>query len=388
MNIFTKVINKIIYIVFRILLWLLHLITSLFIVIAPLIKKRKPKYDLALYPYSQKGSDGYTRRFEEYFPYLTKDNISYKVFDVCTDEESFVPKKRLKLNYYLFYLFVFFKRLYQVISIRNYKRAFIHRNLFLFYSNQKIPILEKLAYELCDYVVLDYWDSVWVSNKTLVNRTVNYCHSLSVVNDFIADHFSYLDKSKELFPIGVNLEKYIVKQIYSLGSEDCLTFFYTGQPWNVRKMFGELTDVFDELSKKFKLKLILVSREKYDSPFIEVEHHTFSEDNFFELIAMADIGIYGIEDSVISRGKMAMKVLDYAAAGLPCVASPYGITPYAINDENILFAETNQEWINNIIQLYNDEQLRRKLGQNARKMMENYHSLDQSYKRYKEIMQL
>ena len=40
-----------------------------------------------VFPYSQKGSDGYLRRFEEYFPRLNQEGISFKVQDICLDEE-------------------------------------------------------------------------------------------------------------------------------------------------------------------------------------------------------------------------------------------------------------------------------------------------------------
>ena len=36
-----------------------------------------------------------------------------------------------------------------------------------------------------------------------------------------------------------------------------------------------------------------------------------------------------VKSDVESKGKMAMKVLDYQSAGLPCVATPSGLSNHA-----------------------------------------------------------
>jgi hypothetical protein len=385
MKFFKKVLSKFGYLIFRVILWILHLFVRLLIINSFLFEKQNPKYSLALFPYSQKGSDGYKRRFEEYFSFLDKDGVRYKVFDLCSDKHYL---KHVNQNIYIsgyFYMRIFVKRIFQVLQIRHYKTAFIHRNLFPFYPDQKIPILERLAYKLCQHVVIDYWDSVWLYNPELNKRTVKYCHKISVVNDFILQHYKNIPVPKVLFSIGVNLDKYHIKKDYTLKTANTLTFFYTGQPHNVKKMVDKLKPVFFELSKILKIKMILVSRESIDIPNVEVKHHIFSEETFFDLLVQADIGIYAIDNTDISKGKMAMKILDYAAAGLPAIASPYGVTPFAINERNILFAETKTEWQKGILSLYNSYELRQSIGSKARIMMEKHHSLLSSYENFKAI---
>jgi len=374
-----KQIERLAYIRLRLGIAYYKALSSFVVLFSALYRKKTKKYELGLYPYAQKGSDGYTRRFEEYFRFLQQDNIKFKVFDICSDIEFIYNINLGKKKTYDFYLFVLKKRFSQVLEIRHCYTAFIHRNLYPFYPDQNFPFLEKMAYKLCDNITIDYWDSVWFYNMALVEKTVKYCHKLSVVNEFIFEHFRYSTPKRFIFPIGVNIDKYIIKKDYNCSEPGVLTFFYTGLPGNVKEMLKELDSVFLELSKSISLKLILVSRESIEHQYIKIEHHTFDENIFFELLTKADIGIYAIDNSDISRGKMAMKVLDYFAAALPCIASPYGITPFAIHKENCLIAKTKDEWIECILMLYNDKNYRESIGKAGRITIEEKHNLRDSY---------
>lgn len=385
---FSKQIERLAYIRLIASITYYRALSSFVIVFHKFFKRKQKKYEIGLYPNSQRGSDGYTRRFEEYFSFFERDKIKFKVFDICDDVDYIASMKSGRKYTYDFYRFVLKKRFLQTLKIRYCNKAFIHRNLYPFYPDLKFPFLEKMAYKLCDNIVIDYWDSVWLYNHTLIERTVKYCHKLSVVNQYIYDHFNYAHNKRYIFPIGVNLDKYIIKNDYSPSEKGVLTFLYTGLPGNVRKLLRELDTVFSELSKTIKLKLILVSRETVVHHNIIVEHHIFDEDTFFELLSKADIGIYATDNSDISRGKMAMKVLDYFAAALPCIASPYGITPYANHKENCLLAKTKDEWIEYMLLLYNDKNYREFLGKAGRKTIEEKHNLADSYSLFKSIVNL
>src|SRR5262249_39323684 len=63
-------------------------------------------------------------------------------------------------------------------------------------------------------------------------------------------------------------------------------------------------------------------------------------------LATADVGISWIPDDLWSRGKCGLKVLQYAAAGLPVVANPVGVHPEMIrHGETGFLASTPAEWL-------------------------------------------
>jgi glycosyltransferase involved in cell wall biosynthesis len=115
---------------------------------------------------------------------------------------------------------------------------------------------------------------------------------------------------------------------------------------------------------------------------LNVENHRFDETTFFKLLNASDIGLYALDDSVATRGKMAMKVLDYAGTGLPILATRYGVSPHLIDENNVLFCDSRKDWLTNLSKYSEDSVLRRETGLNARKMAETFHSIDSSYKEF------
>ncbi|MDA9160910.1 glycosyltransferase [Crocinitomicaceae bacterium] len=376
-----KINNRFWYSYFRFFLFLYACLIQCIIFIAPFLKKRKKDYDIILYPYSQKGSDGYTRRFEEYLPFLENDKVSYKIQDICSDEEYKKVFKGKKYAYYLFLLKVLRIRIKQVVEIRNAERAFVHRSLYPFYYDQKYPLLEKLASKLCNEVVYDYWDSVWVHHKELNGRIVQIADTISVANDFLHEHYSSLHSNVKYFNIGINLNHYLPKKDYDKKTND-FRLFYTGSPGNVKQMFREIGEYLIEFSILNPIKLILVSSEDQTYKNLNIENYRFDKNTFFKLLNTADVGLYALDDSIATRGKMAMKVLDYAGTGLPILATKYGVSPHLDNKKNVLYCSSKEEWIINLSKLNKDVILRKKLGLNAREMVETFHSVNSSYQEF------
>jgi glycosyltransferase involved in cell wall biosynthesis len=89
-----------------------------------------------------------------------------------------------------------------------------------------------------------------------------------------------------------------------------------------------------------------------------------------------DIGIMPLPDTEWTRGKCAFKAIQYMASGIAAVASPVGITAEIIRDGvNGLLAESTDDWLRALTRLVNDEELRRRLSENARRTVEESYSL-------------
>jgi hypothetical protein len=88
---------------------------------------------------------------------------------------------------------------------------------------------------------------------------------------------------------------------------------------------------------------------------------------WWQRVSTFDIGLAPLVDSLFNRSKSFVKVLEYAALGVPFIASPVG--PYAdhvIPGETGLLAATPEEWADALTQLIRSPWLRNKLGNNAR----------------------
>lgn len=84
-----------------------------------------------------------------------------------------------------------------------------------------------------------------------------------------------------------------------------------------------------------------------------------------------DVGVMPLADDEWSRGKCGLKALQYMALGIPPVVSPVGVNAAIVEDGVSGFhARTEDEWVDRMTLLLRDRQLRRALGDEARKTVE------------------
>jgi glycosyltransferase involved in cell wall biosynthesis len=97
----------------------------------------------------------------------------------------------------------------------------------------------------------------------------------------------------------------------------------------------------------------------------------WDEETEVEDLRPLDVGVMPLPDDEWSRRKCGMKALQYMALGIPPVVSPIGVNTTVVRDGvNGFYARTEQEWIDRVGILLRDEPLRRVLGEEARKTVE------------------
>ena len=93
------------------------------------------------------------------------------------------------------------------------------------------------------------------------------------------------------------------------------------------------------------------------------------------MVRTFDIGLLPLPDNAFAAGKSPIKALQYAACGIPCVASPVGATCEIVRDGATgLTATTTKEWEQALLRLTDDAALRRQLGSAARALFLQNHA--------------
>lgn len=85
-----------------------------------------------------------------------------------------------------------------------------------------------------------------------------------------------------------------------------------------------------------------------------------------------DIGLAPVLDTKFNRCKSDLKYLEYAAVGLPVIASK--VEPYAnsvVHGENGYLARNPKDWLKYLKRLIGDRELRERLGANAKRFAES-----------------
>jgi len=372
------------FLIFLICLNSLFLLIRLITLFHFLLPRPKIKSDVILFPYAAVGSDGHTRRFLEYLPFLEKNNISFRLCDLHTDDEMRTRLFASPGSRYKLYISILWKRIGQVLEARKFNSAFVQRGLFAMYFDLKTPVLEALLRKLNKHIIFDYWDAVYVKQPLLISRTVQFADIISVSNEYIGDYFRQFKKPVIRFNIAVNTNHYIPKQNYECGQE--LRVFWTGLSYNKIHLVRHLP-LLRKIHQTIPLRLIVVCSEGLEEDLIPVENYRWDQQNFFNLLNSADIGIYPEEDTITSKGKSAMKVMDFLATGLPMIGVPYGLPDEARHMENMIIVKNAEEWESAFRLLAKDQELRRKLGENGLNLIKTKYSISGSFEVLKNIIQ-
>lgn len=148
-------------------------------------------------------------------------------------------------------------------------------------------------------------------------------------NRFLAGYAAETGASSvEVLPTAVDVSKYVVK----VHENRPVVLGWIGSSVNHRYI-DMLRGVLPALSRELPgMKLLVVSDKDYRMDGVTVENRRWSEDTEAADLLDMDIGLMPLADDVWTRGKCALKALQYMACGLPAVCSPVGANVEVVED--------------------------------------------------------
>jgi glycosyltransferase involved in cell wall biosynthesis len=149
---------------------------------------------------------------------------------------------------------------------------------------------------------------------------------------------------------------------------------WMGTPETVRYL-ASITPALAAASARVPLSLLVVGADAPPSP-VDSRSRPWSEaDEAADLRAM-DIGVMPLDDDEWSKGKCALKLLQYMSAGVPSVTSPSGsAVEFVKNGVNASFATGENEWRDRIVELARSPERRADMARHARAEVEAHYSL-------------
>jgi glycosyltransferase involved in cell wall biosynthesis len=133
----------------------------------------------------------------------------------------------------------------------------------------------------------------------------------------------------------------------------------------------------EELSQRHAFVFRVVgARRRVAITGVEVDNREWRADDEIRNFRSLDIGLYPIRDDQWSRGKAAFKAIQYMAAGVPCVASPVGMSCDVVeHGVTGLLARTTSEWVTAIHSLLTDRPLVARLTEAGKARVRERYSL-------------
>jgi glycosyltransferase involved in cell wall biosynthesis len=334
---------------------------------------------LALVPYPAGRAPGQRFRIEQWAPFLRKQGVhitlspflSQRGMEVLYEPSNVIVKTWETLRGYR-------KRLAEALGPTSADVIFVYREAALLgpaWIEQLLGLRRPLVFDFDDAIYLADTSraNAWSRRLKPVTKVETICHvarHVTVGNEFLARYAKDRAREVTVIPSTIDTDVY---QIRPRAQNPVPVIGWTGSVTTMPYLTA-LAPALKRLREKQEFELRVIGAN------IEIEGLAVrclpwrAETEPDDLRAL-DVGLMPLRDDEWSRGKCGMKALQYMALGIPPVVSPVGVNTTIVRDGvNGFCAGTEEEWIDRIALLLEDELLRRSLGQEARRTVEDSYS--------------
>lgn len=220
--------------------------------------------------------------------------------------------------------------------------------------------------------VLEYDDAIYLKHPRKMPRLIQQATAVIAGNEELAEYARKFNNEVHVVPTVLDT------RIFAPSPKSQSTkvrIGWTGLEYNFRYL-QSLAPVFRRLLARLPVEIVILSGSppaNFDFPF---RFEKWSAQKEAQQINEFDIGVMPLADDAWSRGKCGMKLLQFMALELPAVSSPVGVNRWILQDGlNGFLADSERMWEERLTQLVQEEELRRKLGREARKTVEQGFSM-------------
>ena len=354
---------------------------------------------MAAFPIGPSTDVGMAHRLYAWRDILAPHGVALRVFDPCSESEyrslgfgdlaSDAPLHRAWLR----------RLANDLREAAGHDVIIVHRSLLPFSPYQR-PTLELLLAKRNPRLVFDFFDSLWARGQTgegasafsrwlnppdRLEKILRAAAAVTVSSEYLADYARRFAREVHVIPMLLHAEEYRPREH---ASRSPVVVGWMGNAGNLVRL-SSVVPALRRAAGGRRLRLKVVSWQKFEADGLEIESltHPWSPESEKADLASFDIGILPLFDTVADRGKSPFKLLQYAAAGLPVVASPYAVDRTAFVDgESVLLAETEEQWAAALGRLADDTALRARVGAAAREVVLRHFTYVRHADRFAEIL--
>jgi glycosyltransferase involved in cell wall biosynthesis len=238
--------------------------------------------------------------------------------------------------------------------------------------------------------VFDFDDAVFLKNPQRFETTVRNAWKVVAGNRFNLEHAFPWNTGTVCIPSAVDMGRYPPPEGKGdpVREDRVCTIGWIGSGSTVPYL-GMLVAPLQDLARQgHPIELLvagtvdaLVPLPAFEGVLV-TEVQAYSGDEIPSLVSRVDIGVMPLEDGSWERGKGALKAVIYMAGGVPTVCSRVGAAVSLLRDgENGFLASNPQEWKEKLAALIGDPELRRRIGRNGRRSVEEEYSASLCFER-------
>jgi glycosyltransferase involved in cell wall biosynthesis len=273
------------------------------------------------------------------------------------------------------------RRIAALFSARKYDLVFIQKEIFPYLPG----VVESLLYRAGVKTVLDLDDAIFLFYERAssamkrrllsrkIPRVISKCGLVLAGNGYLESYARKFNDNVVLFPTVVDTGRFTPDP--GRGAHRTPVVGWIGSPETVR-FLDDIVPALESASRRVKFSLSLVGADGVSVNGVTVESKPWSEKDEADDLRRFDVGIMPLPDTEWSRGKCALKLLQYMSTGVPAISSSQGSATEIVADgANGFLADNPEDWTRRLTELLKDEHLRKKIGDNGREWVVNHYSL-------------
>ncbi|MEM9982442.1 MAG: glycosyltransferase family 4 protein, partial [Bacteroidota bacterium] len=163
--------------------------------------------------------------------------------------------------------------------------------------------------------------------------------------------------------------------LYSKVVKDKVTIGWTGTHSTIKYLIP-LLSILKNLEYNYNFEFLVISNHPPDFSLSSLVYVPWRKNTEIADLHKIDIGLMPLQEDAWARGKCGFKALQYMAMKKPALVSPVGVNTQMVQDGvNGYLCDTATDWQQKLVALLNDASLREKIGEEARKTVEQHYSV-------------
>nr|BAL56536.1 glycosyl transferase family 1 [uncultured Bacteroidetes bacterium] len=243
-------------------------------------------------------------------------------------------------------------------------------------------------------MLLDFDDAIWLPAVSAANRPFAWLKNprkldtflrlarvVTVCNDFLATYARQYAEEVHIIPTTIDTGAY---QPRPKPPRDTVVIGWSGSLTTLEH-FKRVEPALLLLKKKYgdRIRFKVIGAPHYHNSALGIQGLPWRAETEVAELQDMDIGLMPLPDDAWSRGKCALKALQYMALAIPPVVSPVGMNREVVQDGiNGLWAATLEEWVDKLSYLIDNPDERARLGKAARHTVETTYSVHANAPRY------
>lgn len=246
-------------------------------------------------------------------------------------------------------------------------------------------VSRRLVFDLDDAIFCKPDGSPSATRMSRFAAMVRCCDHVTAGNGFLAEVAARFNPAVSVIPTCVDVARY--RPGDGLGQEH-FDVVWIGSS-STRKYLEAAIPALREASRRIPgLRLKIIADFDLDAAGFPTVPVRWRADSEAAELASSQVGIAPMRDDDWSRGKCALKVLQYMAAGLPVVSSPAGVNGEAvIAGETGFLATADGQWVEALAELAGDPERRRQMGLAGRQRVAALYSVDAVFYRWLAVLE-